>query len=230
MSSEAESVFDGTLIDEAIGRGVTGGFVKFGGDFGFRKNSSALIGVRTDGERFAVCEVRERKPKPGQPLKPSEVIGEFAGVIRASGAEEIACDAHYSETVSEELEPFDLARVPAPGTQSEIAGCYVRARVLLTNGRIGLPDHPKLIRQLKEVRQKPTANGGISIEHPRRGAEHGDLAAACVLALWLAERSEAEDVERPRFRSRSEGFDPRYETSEPGQLRDYPDHSGDGLC
>jgi hypothetical protein len=230
MSSDASNIFDASEIDAAVNAfELHAGWVAFAADFAFTRNTSALIGCRTDGERFATCVVRERRPKPGHPLKPREVIADFAGDIRAHGAENCMADAHYSETVTEEFEPVDLERVPAPTMQARIAATYVRFRVLLKAGRISLTKHRKLIRQLKAVKQKPTVNGGISIEHPKVGSEHGDVAAACVLAIWHADHSEPSDREMPRYPSRSQGFDPRLIESEPGELRDYPDHSGDLL-
>jgi hypothetical protein len=228
MSSEASAVFDASEIEEAIDRfTIKDGWVAFGGDFGFRKNTSGLVGVRTDGERLAMCELRERKPQPGAPLKPSVVIGEFARVVRSYGASNVICDAHYAETVAEEFEEHDLERVPAPVVQKEIVATYVRLRVLLKRGAVSLANHPKLIRQLKEVKQKPTTNGGISIEHPKRGNEHGDLAAACVLAMWHAERIEGPGDKPPRFPSRSDGFDPRMADADASTMLDFPDHSTD---
>ena len=57
-------------------------------------------------------------------------------------------------------------------------------------GRIKLPKNPRLIRQLKEVVAKPTPGGGLSITSPRRkGAGHGDLVSALVLAIWEAKRA-----------------------------------------
>jgi hypothetical protein len=83
------------------------------------------------------------------------------------------------------LEAHGLVFAPAPTQPAET---YVRARMLLREGRIkihGVDFRERLLQQLREVHGKPTSGGGMSIVHPRWATGgHGDLAAAFVLAVW----------------------------------------------
>ncbi|HSN24961.1 MAG TPA: hypothetical protein VLT45_01715, partial [Kofleriaceae bacterium] len=64
---------------------------------------------------------------------------------------------------------------------------YVLTRKLLHEGKIEIPDHPRLIRQLKDVVAKPLPGGGIQISSPRKAdGSHGDLVSAFVNAVWRA--------------------------------------------
>jgi hypothetical protein len=75
--------------------------------------------------------------------------------------------------------------VDAPTGAEGKAQSYQRMRALLHEGRVRLPDHPRLLRQLREVISRPTSGGGISLTSPRwRKGGHGDLVSALVLALY----------------------------------------------
>lgn len=94
-------------------------------------------------------------------------------------------DNHYREAIAEHLESHGLSYAPAP---NQPADTYVRARMLLREGKVTihpLPFRDRMVQQMREVQGKPTSGGGMSIIHPRwaKGG-HGDLVAALVLALW----------------------------------------------
>lgn len=156
-----------------------GEVVAAGGDFGFRSDSSALVVVHR-GALVVVGDITELRPRDGLPLKPSETVQGFAATLRAHGASYLMADGHYRETIVEHLS--DISYAPAPNTPAD---AYMRARVLFREGRVRIPNHPRLIQQLREVEGHPTPGGGMSITHPRwRKGGHGDLVAALVLALY----------------------------------------------
>jgi hypothetical protein len=65
------------------------------------------------------------------------------------------------------------------------ASTHTWARALLHEGRLRLPNHPRLLQQLRDVVSKPTPGGGLSITSSRRaGTGHGDLVTAMVLAVY----------------------------------------------
>lgn len=170
---------------------LPGETVAAGGDFGFRSDSSALVVVHRSGELVIVGDITELRPQDGMPLKPSETVQSFAATLRAHGASYLMADGHYRETIVEHLS--DIAYAPAPNTPAD---AYMRARVLFREGRVRIPNHPRLIQQLREVEGHPTPGGGMSITHPRwRKGGHGDLVAALVLALY---QLGGEEVPQPK--------------------------------
>lgn len=174
----------------------------FGGDFAFERDSAACVGVQRDTQRYSVSSVDEITPQ-GQALVPSETVGAFARVLHQFGATQLMADQHYRQSIIEHLRDNDLYFLAAPEGMVGKAETYVFFRALLNEGLVRLPKHPKLIRQLKDVRARPKPGGGLSIEAPRsKTGGHGDIVSALVLAAWAA--SKLRVVERPKPLSAAE--------------------------
>lgn len=198
MPADAATFFDpraiAAAVDETLvvpvpwnSRRASEYVVAVGADFAFRRDSSALVVVTRDTEdMYCVAAVEERIPQ-GQPLKPSVTIAGFAQVALGYGADLLVADNHYRESVHEHLQAAHVALVPAPEGATGKADTYVVARNLLLEGRVRIPNHERLRKQLKEVTSRPLAGGGLAIESPRsKTGGHGDLVSALVLALWWA--------------------------------------------
>lgn len=195
MSTGGDAFFDGAAITAAIEEAPVAAAhsaPSVGADFGFRSDSSALVVAMREpapAQRIVVTGVFEETPKKGEPLKPSVVVGSFAGKAKSAGADCIIADAHYRQAIAEHLEDHQLALVSAPEGANGKADTYQVVRALLREGRVRIPNHERLVRQLREVTARPTAGGGISIVSPRwRTGGHGDLVSAFVLAVWDASR------------------------------------------
>lgn len=188
LSAATTLFFDGAALDAALDEEEyiprPGVQIMAGVDFGFRADSSALVMCAIDDGAVHIFDGVELRPGKDAPLKPSETVAQFAEVIRGRTSYLVG-DGHYREAISELLCTHGLAYGDAPTSPADT---YVRARMLLRDGRVRIhptPFRERLMRQLREVRGKPTASGGMSIVHPRWATGgHGDLAAAFVLALW----------------------------------------------
>lgn len=199
--------------------------VSAGGDFGFRSDAAAVVishrtwirvpdidpvteMVRISARGvpltkplnvFLVADLLELTPKD-VPLKPSHVVAQFAERIKThAGLEYLVADGHYRESVSEHLAEHGLGFVLAPAGAEGVAKAFMRARHLFREGRIRLPDHARLIAQLKSIKWQALPGGGISIIKPRvsaradRGGSHCDLADAFVLSLWELSATEVDE-------------------------------------
>ncbi len=188
MTSGTTVFFEASAVDAAVTdepfEPRAGDEIRAGGDFGFRSDSSALVLVAKRDGLLHVYGGDEQRPDDGQPLKPSKTVAAFAKCI-AKRCNYLMADQHYREAISELLEAHDLSYAPAPTQPAET---YVRARMLLREGRVrihGLSFRERMLQQMREVQGKPTSGGGMSIVHPRWSqGGHGDLVAALVLALW----------------------------------------------
>jgi hypothetical protein len=175
-----------------------------GGDCGFRRNSSALAVIEADpeGARYRLAQIEEIKPQANLPLKPADVVEQFATWMDGYGDGYLVVDSHEREDVGLELAKHTKSAVDAPNKTE----AYVLARKLLHEGKIEIPDHPRLIRQLKDVVGKPLPGGGTQISSPHKAdGSHGDLVSAFVNAVWRAERLVAsghEDTSVIHVRSR----------------------------
>ncbi len=191
MSSGASLFFDANALNAAIRHDIAlplrpqpGDRVSAGGDTGFEKNSSTLAIVHQRGGRYLTAEIYERKPEPGAPLKPSEVVADFVEVMQRHGAKYFVGDAHYRATVLEHLTGTGIHFVAAPTSPEE---AFVRVNALLREGLVELPNNERLVRQLRETMKRPRPGGGVSVVLPTwLTGEHGDLAAAWVLAVYQA--------------------------------------------
>lgn len=172
-----------------------GGRVGCGVDFAFRSDSSAIVVAQAGlaGGPVSVSYVAERRPAEGRPLRPSEVVHEFAAIAQAYRAPSLLSDGHYLETVREIVGAHGLDVESAPEGQAGKARTYVAVRQALLAGRLRLPDDPRLLAQLRAVEATPQPGGGLSIGVARRaGQGHGDLVSALVLAVWSLLRDDGE--------------------------------------
>lgn len=155
-----------------------------GVDLGFKSDSSALVVVEWDGSLYRTVELVELRAAPDSPLIPSNVIELFADIAKRYGVNQIISDGHYREAVVEHLRAHKMSIIDAPAGINGKTESYVRAQSVLREGWCVLPDHPRLLSQLRAVVSKPTSGGGLSISSPRKpNGGHGDLVSAWVLAV-----------------------------------------------
>lgn len=161
--------------------------VAVGVDFGFTRDSSAIVVVQFDGERYRTVFIDEMRPSPGAPLKPSDVIERFSGIAKRYGCSSVISDAYYREAIREGLLKHGLGLIDAPaGTQGK-AEVYQRTRAMVHEGRCTLPDvdlGKRLVQQAKLVVSKASPGGQTTVRSPRRvGMGHGDIVSAWTLAV-----------------------------------------------
>jgi len=93
-------------------------------------------------------------------------------------------DGHNFDTLKQLLAAHDITIRLGPVSQRAIGESYSVVRDLFAEGRLRLPDHARLRRQLTDCVGKVSPGGALSIQHPRTsGGGHGDLVAALVNAV-----------------------------------------------
>lgn len=194
LAAGSNAFFDRVVIDAAMDEDraevlapVPGGSYGAGGDFAFRRDSSALAITAALEAAYELARLEEQRPEKGVPLKPSAVCGDFASVLTAYGLGEVACDDHERASVDAELVPFGITTCSLPAGQPGKAQTYTFTRTLLREGRLKLPMHPRLRRQMQAVTVRAMPGGGMAITSPRQaGGGHGDLVSALVASVWHA--------------------------------------------
>jgi hypothetical protein len=202
MPAGSDAFFDPRAIDAAVDDALVMPLPKrdhmrftCGADFGFTRDSSALVVLERDPVRYSVADVVELQPSKGAPLVPSSVVEHFATVVHRYDTDHVIADAHYREAIAEHMSAQKLYLRAAPEGAMGKAESYQIARSLLHEGKVRLPKHERLLRQLREVVARPTPGGGVTITSPRwRMGGHGDLVSALVLALFEAARGSAPTV------------------------------------
>lgn len=156
-------------------------------DLGFTRDSSAIAVVQFDGKHYRTVHLEEMLPKPGKPLKPSEVIGKFSQIAKRYGSSGVVADSYYREALKEQLADANLVVWAAPEGSSGKSEVFQRTRSVLHEGFCKIPDVKegrRLIQQAKMVVSKPSPGGTVSIRVPRKiGMGHGDLVSAWTLAV-----------------------------------------------
>lgn len=161
--------------------------VAAGGDLGFARNSSALAVAVRDPKtgKIRIPLLVERRPVGGKPLRPSVVCGEFAGMVRGAGAEELLADRHYAETAREALSEADLLLGDTP--PADVVWSTVRQ--VIRDGLLAFdattPEGALLAAQLASAKGRKVAKGKVSILLPEtKDGRHCDLAEAAAKAIW----------------------------------------------
>ncbi len=109
----------------------------------------------------------------------------FAERCSWHGASYFMADGHYKLTMYEHLAPTGIPFAEAPTVP---AVAYVRVKALMNEGLLRMPNIPKLLRQLREIRSRKLPGGTVQvIKQKWPTGEHGDLADAFVLAVYQAE-------------------------------------------
>jgi len=194
MKAGLTAFFDPQSIEDAIDpnmklpRGaLEGEYVMAGADFGFRRDSSAIVVCHrsSDGSIYRVGDMLELRPGKGVPLKPSETVNAFSTILRRHDLKAVMADGHYREAICEHLADANMGLVDSPAGAIGNTKVYVNARSLFHQGRVRIPDDEQMRRDLTEIQHRPTPNGGLRIVLPRRqGGGHADAVSALVLALW----------------------------------------------
>jgi hypothetical protein len=196
MAGGSGAFFDGSAISACVDDNLALPFpsagirAHFAGDLGFVSDSSTLAGVANLDGRLTVIALDEIRPSKGHPLRPKAVIDAFASTMALYGAKSFMADQFARESAKEHFDPHGVRFENAPAGQSGKSDVYIHAKKLIHEGRVRLPNHPRLLTQLRQVVSRPMPGGGTAISIPRRrGAGHGDLASALVLALWQTSNS-----------------------------------------
>ncbi len=158
-------------------------------DVGWRRDRSAAVILgrdHKDPERLRVAAVRTWAPAEDKALGVERhaemVLGEVAQLANVYGATVFA-DTYESATTRARLEAHGV-NVELTSTGAGTKGMMYRelaSRVRL--GQIEYPDHPLLIPELRRLR---VSYRGVSpsVENPRVGDSHGDVAAALAMAVF----------------------------------------------
>ena len=154
-----------------------------GTDLGFRKNSSALAIARGEDGCAVLVYHDEKRPPPGAPLVPSEVCADFGATCKGYGVESVRGDLHYAETAREHFGKLGVVYDDWNPSQSAQAEAFSVVRARMAEGKVRLPNDPRLLAQIRAVKSQPVPGGGTRIVLPKQGRAHGDVLMSVVLAL-----------------------------------------------
>lgn len=180
--SDAE--LDSIFAPDALPMGTrprAGDRLGFGGDLGFKRNSSTLAGVLERARVMHLVHLEERIPQDGKRLRPSDVCGDFARVIEGYGGAGIVADQHERASLEEHMSDADLVVFDAPAATDALIALRAKAR----DGLVRAPEHERLRTQLASLKVRRTRGDNLTVVIPTAiDGSHGDLAQGLANAVW----------------------------------------------
>ena len=140
----------------------------------------AHVEAGDDTTRIVVDFVEAQVP----PFNPVAVLREVQGIAQEIGVTTLYGDRASFAWVELECRALGLAYQPIASTTSQN---FLTLLALLNSGKVSLPPHDGLIRQLAGLQRKITPAGTEVVEHA--GGHHDDLAAAVAGAVAVAYRT-----------------------------------------
>lgn len=168
-------------------------------DLGFTRDSTACVIVGhdpNDHHRLLVGAARRWAPPAKRDRPPTatarrqlqdRVVGEIRDLLQRYHVFQIATDGYEEGLLRETLAGVELERVTM--TASARVQVFTQLRGLIQSGRLGLIRDEVLLDELGRLRTS-TRGGSLTIPLPRNSKGHLDVAVACALGCWLADRHE----------------------------------------
>lgn len=179
--SDLASFLDDALIERAVDRDLPLELAPRG-DFHYRAFVDAAGGVGSDsysvcvahraGEQFVVDLVRGTTS--GQLFDPQEVTRQYAELVKQYRILSVTGDSYAAEWVRTAWSKAGVSYVRSELPKSQL---YLECAPLFARGLVRLPDHAKLLRELRLLERHTHRSGRDTVDHPR--GEHDDLANSC---------------------------------------------------
>jgi hypothetical protein len=193
MKNDESKYFPGEFIDAAVANICvdTATRTTAGADLAFRKDTAAVVTLdMTQTQKYRL--VREKAWKPGvKALKPSVTLNELVSFATADGADCVAADLHYIETLREHTDAFSLELLEYPSQDGEL--WYAQLKTLVADDLIDLSEaSPELLAEMRACTSRPIDGGRFKIEVKRTSAGHGDRLSALVCGVWAMSQPQLE--------------------------------------
>jgi hypothetical protein len=184
---DVASYLDDALIDNAVEHGrplelppLVGGYTVYaafvdaaGGTGG---DAYALAGGHRGGGRIVIDLVRDTAGR----YDPEGVTKAYASLLQEYGISTVTGDSYAAQWVAGSWSKCGVHYTRSELPKSQI---YLEAIPLFARGLVRLPDHPRLLRELRLLERQTHRGGRDTVDHPRGG--HDDL-ANCVAGVLRA--------------------------------------------
>lgn len=183
--TDISALFDDRVIDDAVDhgrplelpprKGVR--YHAFADASAGRHDSFTLCVGHLEGERFVADVIRGH----AAPFDPRVVAEEFAEVAKSYGCARITGDAFAGEWVAAAFKDAGIRYETCPANRSAL---YLEALAPFNRGLVSIPNHPRLLRELRLLERRVSRSGQDRVDHPINGAD--DHANALCGALYIA--------------------------------------------
>jgi hypothetical protein len=195
--ADIAAFLDDVLIEGAIEHGrplelspLMGSYYRaFTDASGGRGDAYSVAVGHKEGEYFVIDVIRGTHP----PFDPHEVTRQYAVLLKQYRIGEVTGDHYAAEWVAGAWRDCGVSYVRSDINKSQI---YLEALPLFARGIVRLPDHPRLLRELRLLERHTHRSGKDTVDHGRNGSDDyanaacgvlRDLACASAPALWKPE-------------------------------------------
>jgi hypothetical protein len=143
------------------------------------------IGHKREG-RLIVDVIRgQHVPLNAHSFDPQQTTKAYAELLRDYHVTSVVGDHYGAEWVANAWSTAGITYSSSELPKSEI---YLNSQPLFTRGLVTLPDHPRLVRELRLLERSTHRSGKDTVDHPRHGSD--DYAnAVCGLLHALADHT-----------------------------------------
>ena len=149
----------------------------------------AAVGNVRNG-RYVIDCVRGHAPK----FDPGYATKELADLVKQYRCWSVTGDSYAAEWVEAAWRHNDLVYEQSEMVKSEL---YLEALPLFTRGLVSMPDHPRLVNELRLLERRVHPSGRDTVEHPRNG--HDDYSNAVAGLLRYLVRYGADYLDSPAW-------------------------------
>lgn len=146
---------------------------------GGRSDASVIvIGHKGSDGQFITDAIRARKA----PHDPAEVLKEFVALAREYGCRELTGDNYSGSWLSGAVQKLGMTYHRSKLNKSQL---YLESVPVWMQGKVEIPDHPQLIRELRLLERRTSRSGKDSVDHPQGAGQHDDHANALVGCMHI---------------------------------------------
>jgi len=185
--TDLSSLLDDATIDAAIvhGRPMDLPPDKDANRFAFldvsggRSDASVIcVGHKGGDGQFVLDAIRSRKA----PHDPAEVLKEFVALAKEYGCRELTGDNYAGSWLSGAVQKLGMTYHRSRLNKSQL---YLESVPVWMQGKVEIPNHPVLIRELRLLERRTSRSGKDSVDHPQGANSHDDHANALVGCMNL---------------------------------------------
>ena len=201
--SDISTLYDDELIEAAVEGGrplelpprATGyyrGFVDASGGVGSDSYTCAV--GHKENEQFIIDLVRGTPH--GQKFDPQEVTKQYAAVLKEYRCSSVIGDNYAAQWVAQAWRSTGITYIKSDLPKSQI---YLECIPLFTRALVRLPDHAKLLRELRLLERHVHRSGKDHVDHPKNGSDDYANAVCGVLHSLAARFGYSLDPFQPGF-------------------------------
>ena len=134
-----------------------------------------------DNDELIIDVIRGTKGK----YDPHNITAEYAKLLKEYRIQEVTGDFYAAEWVSSTWSKSSISYNRSELPRSQI---YLEAAPLFARGVVRLPNHPKLLRELRLLEKRPHRSGKDTVDHGRNGNDDHSNSVCGVLRLLSANK------------------------------------------